>query len=324
MKATGHGLRKHLSFYRGSMPVSAMDPAAVVAPMLASRPRNEVVIDGVPQGFGEDWIFEPKLDGFRCLVHVVDGAVTLRSRSGNDITRRFSGTPLPTIGGARTVDPAVIDGELIVVDDRGRPSFNRLQQVNGRPADPIAVFIAFDLLYHPVDLDVRDQPWTARRSLLEELEPSGLTLTPYSSSVVATWDAVVSQGLEGVIAKRKSSRYQSGRAGDWIKLKRHRSLSALAIAFNTGEGSRVDSFGSLAMALLDASGELIHIGDVGTGFAQADLATIRSLDLPFVIEVEFQEWTGSALRMPVFKGLRQDVSPSDCTFAAQLPEARAV
>jgi bifunctional non-homologous end joining protein LigD len=223
------------------------------------------------------------------------------------------------IDGPVRIDPAVIDGELIAADERGRPSFYTVQRVNGRPGDPVAVFVAFDLVFHPELRDVRDEPWTHRRVLLEQLQPAGLTVTPYSPSADAIWEAAVAQDLEGAIAKRKDSPYRSGRSGDWIKLKRHRSLSALVTGFNRGEGSRSDSFGSLAMALFDARGELIPIGDVGTGFKQADLAAVRSLDPPFGIEVQFQEWTGTALRMPVFKGVRQDVPVADCTFELQLP-----
>ncbi|MFL6288774.1 MAG: hypothetical protein ACJ73L_10275 [Actinomycetes bacterium] len=302
------------------MAASETNPSLVIAPMLAIRPRKESASETVPQELGKDWIYEPKLDGFRCLMHVLDGSVILRSRTGNDITGRFAATPLPDVDGPVAITPSVIDGELIALDDAGRPSFNRVQQVNGRPSDPAATFIAFDLIYHPQLHDVREEPWTARRSLLEELQPSGLTLTPYSSSIGALWKVVVAQNLEGVIAKRMNSRYRSGRTGDWIKLKRQRSLSALVTAFNTGEGSRAGTFGSLAMALFDSSGDLVPIGDVGTGFSQADLEAVHALDLPFVIEVQYQEWTGTALRMPVFKGVRQDVPPKDCTFAAQLPE----
>ena len=303
------------------MAVSQANPSVVIAPMLAIRPRNESISDTVPKDLGKDWIYEPKLDGFRCLMHVVDGSVILRSRTGKDITHRFSATPLPDLDGPVAISPSVIDGELIALDDLGRPSFNRVQQVNGRPADPTATFIAFDLIYHPELQDIREKPWNERRALLEELQPAGLTLTPYSASIDALWKVVVAQDLEGAIAKRMNSHYRSGRTGDWVKLKRQRSLSALVTGFNTGEGSRAGSFGSLAMALFDPSGALVPIGDVGTGFKQADLETIRSLELPFVIEVQYQEWTGSALRMPVFKGLRQDVPPKDCTVAAQLPEA---
>jgi ATP-dependent DNA ligase len=96
-------------------------------------------------------------------------------------------------------------------------------------------------------------------------------------------------------------------------------LSAIATGFNAGEGSRAATFGSLALALFDASGELRQIGDVGGGFTQADLEALRLLDLPFVLEVQFQAWTGAALRMPVFKGLREDVPLTDCTIERQLP-----
>ncbi len=303
------------------MPTLMTNPALPVEPMLATRPRAGLAAEEVLERLGEEWIFEPKLDGFRCLMHVVGGKVILRSRTGGDITRRFRATKLPDLGNPVLVDPLVIDGELIATDDRGRPSFNRVQQIHGRPRDPIAVLVAFDVLYHPELLDVRNRPWTHRRSLLEELQPAGLTLTPYSASADAIWQAVLDQSLEGVIAKRKNSHYRAGRTEDWIKLKHHRTLSALATGFNTGEGSRNDSFGSLAIALFNSAGALIPIGNVGTGFAQTDLAAIRKLDPPFVIEVQFQEWTGTALRMPVFQGLRQDVPTTDCTFALQLPES---
>ncbi len=302
------------------MAPSATKPGPIIEPMLASRPRAGLTTDQVIGALDDGWIFEPKLDGFRCLVHVVDGTAVLRSRTGNDITSRFSATPLPASIGSGILDSAVIDGELIAVDERGQPSFNRVQRISGRPQDPIAIFVAFDLLYHPELLDLRDSPWTRRRSLLEELQPTGLTLTPYSASADAMWKAVVAQDLEGAIAKRKDSRYRPGRTGDWIKVKRYRSLSAVVTAFNAGEGSRSDNFGSLALALFDSSGDLVPIGDVGTGFTQADLVAVSRLDPPFVIEVRFQEWTGTALRMPVFQGVRHDVPIAECTFVRQLPE----
>lgn len=249
------------------------------------------------------------------------GAATLRSRTGNDITARFLATRLPAIIESGDLDSAVIDGELIAVDERGQASFNRVQRISGRPQDPVATFVAFDLLYHPKLLDIRDLPWTRRRSLLEELQPTGLALTPFSASADAMWKAVVAQNLEGAIAKRKDSRYRPGRAGDWIKVKRYRSLSAVVSAFNAGEGSRSDSFGSLAVALFSAAGVLVPIGDVGTGFTQSDLAALSTLDPPFVIEIQFQEWTGTALRMPVFQGVRYDVPIAECTFVTELPEA---
>lgn len=265
---------------------------------------------------GDGWVFEPKLDGFRCLMHIVEARVVLRSRTGGDLSERFSATPLPTHDG-----PLVIDGELIALDERGRPSFNLVQRANGRPGDPTASYVAFDLLYHHELGDIRDQPWTRRRDLLETLQPHGLTVIPYSQSGNAIWETVVAQGFEGAIAKRSTSTYRSGRTGDWLKLKRVRELSAIATAFNTGEGSRSGSFGSLALALLDSSGAMIRVGDVGSGFNEVDLVAVKALEPPFVVEVQYQEWTGTALRMPVFKGVREDVPLSDCTLKRQLPEA---
>ena len=291
-------------------------PAAVVKPMLATSAPPSQPTDAPLGQFGDDWVFEPKLDGFRCLMHVVDGRVVLRSRTGGDLTQRFSATPLPTHEG-----PLIIDGELIAVGEDGRPSFNLVQRANGRPGDPTASYVAFDLLYHHELGDIRDKPWATRRELLEALQPHGLTVIPYSPSGSAMWETVLAQDFEGAMAKRNNSTYRSGRTGDWLKVKRVRELSAIATGFNEGTGSRSNSFGSLALALIDAGGELIRVGDVGTGFDNADLAALKALEPPFVVEVRYQEWTGTALRMPVFKGVREDVPLSDCTFERQLPEA---
>ncbi len=146
-----------------------------------------------------------------------------------------------------------------------------------------------------------------------------LTVVPYSESGPVMWDAVIAQSMEGALAKRKEAPYQSGRSRDWVKLKRVQTLSAIATEFKAGEGSRATTFGSLALALYDSSGDLRHIGNVGGGLTQADLEALHRLDLPFVVEVQFQGWTGAALRMPVFRGLREDVPLTDCTFEQQLP-----
>ncbi|HEX5018219.1 MAG TPA: hypothetical protein VFX15_11625 [Actinomycetes bacterium] len=275
--------------------------------------KSEDLLDQLTNG----WIFEPKLDGFRCLMHISDGTIVLRSRTGRDIGQRFSATPLPELEG-----PLVIDGELIATDERGRPSFNLVQKANGRPGDPIATYVAFDLLYDADEGDIREQPWTARRPRLEALQASGLTVIPYSPSGRAIWDVVLSQDLEGAIAKRAQAKYRSGRSSDWLKLKRVRELSAIVTGFKEGSGARADSFGSLAVALMDDESQLVPIGSVGSGFNEGDLRYLRTLPLPFVIEVRYQEWTGTALRMPIFKGVREDVPITDCTFRLQLPEAR--
>jgi len=292
-------------------------PAAVVKPMLATPAQPGQPAEAVLGELGVDWVFEPKLDGFRCLMHIVGGRVVLRSRTGGDLSQRFSATSRPTHEG-----PLVIDGELISLDESGRPSFNLVQRTNGRPGDPVASYVAFDLLYHHELHDIREQTWIHRRELLETLQPYGLTVIPYSPSGNAIWETVLAQEFEGVIAKRSNSKYRSGRSTDWLKVKRVRELSAIVTGFNEGTGSRSGSFGSLALALSDASGRMIRVGDVGSGFNEADLTTINELEPPFVVEVQYQEWTGTALRMPVFKGVRDDVPLSNCTLKLQLPEAQ--
>ena len=291
-----------------------MKPTDVIKPMLATRSPAGESLETLLTTLGPDWVFEPKLDGYRCLMHVIEGAMVLRSRTGSDVSSRFVATKAP-----KTSSSMVVDGELIAFDDQGRPSFGHLQRTHGRRGDPTPSFVAFDLLYHPKLLDIRGEPWTRRRDLLEELASVNLTVVPYSESGPVMWDAVVAQGMEGALAKNRHAPYQSGRSHDWIKLKRVRTLSAIATGFNTGEGSRAATFGSLALSLVDDAGDLRQIGDVGGGFTQADLEAIRPLELPFVVEVQFLGWTGAALRMPVFKGLREDISLTDCTFKQQLP-----
>jgi len=121
--------------------------------------------------------------------------------------------------------------------------------------------------------------------------------------------------MEGVVAKRAAARYHSTRFQDWIKFKHRRSLSALATSWLPGTGSRADTFGSIELSLLDENGSLHRVGKVGSGLGADDLIALPRLQMPFVVEVEYQEWTGTALRMPVFKGVRDDIPPSACTTA---------
>jgi bifunctional non-homologous end joining protein LigD len=176
------------------------------------------------------------------------------------------------------------------------------------------------LLYDSNHQDLRDDPWSVRRQALDDLQASGLTVIPYSPSGQAMWEMVIAQDLEGAIAKRIDAKYHAGRSADWIKLKRVYEMSAIVTSLNEGTGSRRNSFGSLALALFDDAGRLVSIGSVGSGFTERDLSDLKSRQPPFVVEVRYQEWTGSALRMPIFKGVREDVPLTDCTIASQLPD----
>ncbi|MEO8328394.1 MAG: RNA ligase family protein, partial [Candidatus Nanopelagicales bacterium] len=153
-----------------------------VKPMLASAANEQP--DRLWKQLGDSWVFEPKLDGFRCLVHADADRVILRSRNGNDITARFQHTSLPSF-----INPVVLDGELIAVDDAGKPAFNQVQRVQGKPGDPVASFVAFDILWDAGNGDTRRLPWATRREALDHYVEIGISVVPFSTDGPNTWAA---------------------------------------------------------------------------------------------------------------------------------------
>src|SRR5579871_2953030 len=184
--------------------------AEFIEPMLLQR------TDKLPEG--PDWIYELKLDGYRSLAIKRGGKVELRSRNDNDFNRRYPGVvkalaPMP--------DESVIDGEIVALDEQGRPSFNTLQ--NSSAGAPLHFFI-FDLLVLK-GRDVMDVPLVKRRELIEKhILPKLADPIRYSpvleGSVKNLVDSVKAQSLEGLIAKRRDSRYEPGqRSGAWMKMR---------------------------------------------------------------------------------------------------------
>jgi bifunctional non-homologous end joining protein LigD len=225
----------------------------------------------VPEG--DDWAFEIKWDGYRTIVHVADGAVRLQSSAGHDVTARWP--EFDDLAASVNASSAILDGELVVFDDDGRPRFDLVQR-SGVGSDREAVLQFFDVLQ--IDgTDTIDLPYLDRRRLLERLvEPGDNWLVPSfrvgdGSALVA---ATAEQGLEGVIAKRVDSRYRPGtRTKDWRKIK-NRTVVELAIGgFTTGTGNRAGTFGALLVGRPAPDG-LAFAGGVGTGF---DQRTLRAL-----------------------------------------------
>ena len=295
------------------------------------------------------WRFEPKLDGVRTLAYVRTDGTRLLSRRGRDQTATY-----PELANlARWVNAllAVIDAEIITLDEQGRPSFELLQQrmnlqapgeiARARRKVPVALF-AYDLLF----LDGRDltaEPLEERRRLLEEIvTESGPTRLTYHVDGKGTplFDATREQGFEGVIAKRLGSRYQPGkRSKDWRKIKALNEQDCVILGMTAGTGSRSSRFGALLLGAY-RDGELIWIGQVGTGFTDAVLEDLREqlepLTIPkppvedpglrklkgatwvkpeLVCEVEYLQMTKvGKLRAPSFKGLRPDKAPQDCVL----------
>lgn len=238
-----------------------------VAPMKATMGSTGAVPDG------DDWAFEIKWDGYRTIVHIDDGRVRLQSTAGHDVTDRWP--EFSHLAGAVNARSAILDGELVVFDDGGRPRFD-LAQRSGVGSDRQAAIQFFDVLQVDGN-DTIDLPYLDRRRLLEQLvEPADNWTVPSfrlgdGAALVA---ATAEQGLEGVIAKRIDSRYRPGtRTKDWRKIKNRTEVVLTIGGFTAGTGSRSDTFGALLVGRPMPEG-LAFAGGVGTGF---DRRTLRDL-----------------------------------------------
>ena len=297
-----------------------------------------------------DWLFEPKLDGIRALAFIEDGAVTLRSRRGLDVSAQYPA--LARAIAAQPVSSAILDGEIVALDERGAPSFERLQQrMNlGGEGDIARADAALPVLFFPFDLlyldgfDLRRTPLAERIEVLARVLRPGPLLQPvqsFEADGVAAYEAAVALGFEGVVAKRRDGAYLDGRRSrQWLKVKARRSGDFVIGGWREGEGARAGSFGALLLGAYDEDGALRYVGRVGSGFSDRALAELRPrLDAlaaeadPFadappepgrltfvrpelVAEVEFANWTGDGrLRAPVFLRLRDDKPPSEALRA---------
>jgi len=311
------------------------DPPAKLAPMLASDADEPSARPG--------WLHEPKLDGYRVLAFVRAGKVTLRSRSGLDLTAAY-----PAIVAEleqQPVQPVVLDGEIVAFEE-GRPSFNAMQKrsqlstprelADAEQTLP-TVFYAFDIL-HALGMNLRGAAYEDRRRYLNQC----LFPTPHVQPVHAETDsyalfqASIATGLEGIVSKKVDSIYEPGRRStSWVKVKAVQSGEFVIGGFTAGEGHRRDGFGALLLGFWDEHAEFRYAGHVGSGFDSRAVAEIRRrLDplqigvCPFstrpdlhapttwvrprlAVEVQYHEWTPSGtLRAPVFLRLRDDVDAS--------------
>jgi bifunctional non-homologous end joining protein LigD len=322
------------------MPASQLAPSgkhealpAKLLPMLAES-RDAVFA-------GAGWMWEPKLDGYRVLAFIDDKEVKLRSRRGLDLTASFP--KLVAELAQQAVKGMVLDGEIAAFGADGRPSFAALQErvqlktdreiVQADRAAPV-VFFCFDLM-HFAGLDTRGAPYADRRRWLEQC----LLPSPHVHLVHAEEDgeelykAALASGFEGVIAKRKDSRYEAGkRSQAWLKIKPTRSAEFVVGGYTRGKGSRA-TLGALLLGHWH-EGKLHYCGHVGSGFDERTLARVKAraeklvtkarpfaeepelhspttwLRPELVAEVEFQQWTPDGmLRAPVFLRLRDDVDP---------------
>ena len=302
---------------------AATEEAREYSPMLATA------VQELPHGV--DWRYEVKFDGYRALAYIRGGDCRLVSRNGNDLTQRFAKVSQEVVKATKSPH-AVLDGEVCRIDDDGRASFSNLQQSGGALA-----YFVFDLL----ELDgepLVDEPFVERkRRLADALDSRNSTV-----SVSADFDdgdalleVVRQQQFEGIVAKRASSVYRPGkRTRDWLKLKIDSTDDFVIAGYTRGTGRRAQTFGSLVLGAED-DGELRYVGNVGTGFDDAEIRRLLELLAPLHREttpfpsvpamprvrkdavqwvaprlrarVRFGEWTHEGhLRHPAYLGLRDD------------------
>jgi bifunctional non-homologous end joining protein LigD len=306
------------------MAVERLVPSGKTGPMPESLAPMHAELE--KKAFNDpDWMWEPKLDGYRALAFIGASGAQLRSRRGLDLATDF-----PTLAaelGRQAVDGMILDGEIVAFDAAGRPSFNALQNRGQQ-----VVFYCFDLL-HFAGVDLRKAPYVDRRRYLAQcLLPSPIVrLVHASQDGIALQAAALASGMEGVVGKKKQSRYDSGkRSSSWVKVKATNSDDFIVGGYSGGKGSRA-ALGALLVGYRDGD-KLRYASHVGSGFdertlaqAKALLEPLRTKACPFdekpplngptqwvepkvVAEVKFQDWTADRrLRAPVFLRFRDDL-----------------
>jgi bifunctional non-homologous end joining protein LigD len=296
---------------------------AYFPPMLAT------LVSEAPPG---DWISEVKYDGYRALSACSNRRVAMWSRNKLDLAGRFPGVAraLAQI----TVGDAVIDGEVAVLDGKGVPRFELIQQ-----GSKDALLFAFDLLRLDGE-DMRARPLHERRDLLRSLISNAPPEVRISEEVPGPIDEALEQmrrrGMEGLILKARNSQYENRRSREWLKLKAQATQELAIVGWTPGKGAQAGSLGALLLAVADGRGGYEFAGKVGTGFSSKLRAELLKqlkpdeVDEPpargaprmrdahwvkprLVAQVRFTEWTSDGkLRHPAFQGLRADKAPEEC------------
>ncbi|MGN7734347.1 non-homologous end-joining DNA ligase [Ensifer sp. 22564] len=290
-------------------------------------PCVATLVDKPPPGAA--WSYEVKWDGYRAELHIEPGRVRILTRNGHDWTDRFPSiaAEAPQLG----VNNAIIDGEAVVLDDKGRSDFGLLQRALGRrpglhgPGE--ILLMAFDLLYLD-GRDLRRQPQAERRQLLEPIVAGRTGAIRFSEEVHADgaefFRAACELGLEGIIAKRRDKPYHSGRRPEWLKIKCSRRDTFVIVGYEPS--TMPGGIGRLLLAAKKGDG-LVYVGGCGTGWSNKESAQLRELldAIPagrppvalkrkgamfseplLVAEVEYRAWTQDRkLRHPSFKGIRE-------------------
>ena len=292
----------------------------------------------------KEWLFEPKLDGYRILAARVKGEPRLLTRNGNDCATSFP--EIIRAVAALPFDRLVLDGEVVALDERGRPSFQLLQG-RARLSRPIDIrhavvntpvtYYGFDLLGFE-DFDLRPLPLVERKAILRRVLPP-LGALRFLEHVEEEGEALYREAerhdLEGIVAKKASAPYKGGRSPLWLKVRSRLTDDFVVVGYTAPRGAR-GGFGALQLADY-VDGTLTYAGRAGTGFSEKQLAEVkRTLDArtrrdppcagpiqgdkettwvepTAVCEVEYTERTDEGLlRQPVFLRFREDKAPEDC------------
>jgi bifunctional non-homologous end joining protein LigD len=287
----------------------------------------------LPAFDSDDWIFEVKWDGYRAVAEISPSGNKLYSRNGLTFDKAY-----PKVFDAlkKIKKKAVIDGEIVVFDEHGKPNFQKLQNYKSNDKYLIQYYV-FDCL-EAEGKDLTNLTVIERKQILQKLLPKSDVIVfcdHVDGEGKALFREMKKMGLEGMIAKRKNSKYYIGkRTTDWLKIKNIQTQEAIIVGFSEPKGSR-SSFGSLLLAV-KKRGKLVSIGNVGTGFTDKSLKELHAklkkiirttspLDVPIkqtpditwvdpvlVCNIRYTEITDDgSVRHPVFQGLRIDKAPAE-------------
>ena len=290
----------------------------------------------------KDWLFEVKWDGFRAIAYVDSDELSLRSRNQKELMASF-----PELGELKQqLKGSVFDGEIVILN-KGKVNFQALLErstasssdISRQAATAPAAYIVFDIIEKDAK-PILDLPLLERKKILKETlkETSHVLLADYvEEKGEAYFEAVMQKELEGVMAKKKNSKYEPGaRTGSWLKIKKLRTCECVVFGFTQGTGARKATFGALILGLYGKDGKPVYVGKVGTGFStealknlldkfeklkvdtapfEVDIAEkVTWLKPSLVCEVGYQVVTQDGrLRMPRYQRLRNDKQPKECT-----------